>query len=201
MILSGPSGSGKTTLYQRLLKDPRFKGRLVKSISATTRPRRPGERTGRDYLFLRPETFRAQRQSGQFLESQKVFRYYYGTPRQRVAALLSSGRNVLLCIDVKGAKAVWRQYPDALKIFIKTPRLEDIKKRLQGRGTETAKDLSIRLKIAHQELKEAKHYDYVVVNDVLEQALQELVRILCLELGPTQKSASRKGQKDKLTIK
>ena len=123
VIISGPSGSGKTTLHKRLLESPVLKGKVVKSISATTRPKRPGEKNGRDYVFLTPKMFEHKISQGHFLEWQKVFGNYYGTPRRQAEALLNKGMNVLLCIDVKGARVVCREFPQALKIFIKTPSM------------------------------------------------------------------------------
>lgn len=182
VILSGPSGSGKTTLHQKLLESPAFKRKLVRSLSATTRPPRSGEKNGRDYLFLSKDEFVARQEAGEFLESMKVFDNYYGTPKDKVDAALARGQNVLLCIDVKGAAHVSRQRKEALKIFIKTPTLADLKKRLQKRGTENAASLKLRLKIAKDELKEAPAYDYVVVNDSLHQAYRELASILTKEI-------------------
>ena len=178
IILSGPSGSGKTTLYQKLIKDKIFYGRIVKSVSVTTRPRRPGEKPGKDYIFLLRKDFLNKKKAGHFLESQKVFDSYYGTPRENVERMLTKGKHVLLCIDVKGARVVARQYPEALKIFVNAPDIETLKKRLQQRGTENFKDMALRLAIARKELKEAKRYDYVVVNDELSQAYQTLKKIL-----------------------
>lgn len=182
VILSGPSGSGKTSLYQRLLNNQKFKGKVVKAVSFTTRPRRPGERHGRDYFFVSNRSFLYKRKTGQMLESQKVFSYYYGTPRKIVEQILKKGRNVLLCIDVKGAKVVWRKHPDALRIFIKTPTMIELKQRLLKRGTEDKLDLKLRLNIAREELKEAKYYDFIVINDNLKQAYESLERIICSQL-------------------
>lgn len=184
VIISGPSGSGKTTLHKMLLESPRFRGRLVKSLSATTRARRPGERHGRDYLFLTEKEFLRKIKAGQFLEFQKVFDRYYGTPRKAVMDLLRRGKHVLLCIDVKGARVVWEQYPQALRIFVKTPSLTELKRRLKSRGTENPKDLKIRLQTAREELRETRHYDRVVVNDRLAAAYKRLENIVCRELSP-----------------
>jgi guanylate kinase len=167
IIISGPSGSGKTTLHKKLLASRRLKGKVVKSISATTRPRRENEIPGRDYIFLGRADFLKKKRAGYFLESQKVFDFYYGTPATNVKKLLRTGKYVLLCIDVKGAKVVWRKHPDALKIFIKTPTLNVLKERLRKRGTENSRDLALRLRTARQELQQARHYDYVLVNDDL----------------------------------
>jgi len=182
IILSGPSGAGKTTLHQKLLENPAFKNILVKSLSATTRSPRSGETHGKDYLFLKQEEFLKKQKAGHFLESMKVFDNYYGTPIDKVEDALKKGKNVLLCIDVQGARIVSQKFPDALKIFIETPTLADLKERLKNRGTEDPKDLKLRLKIAQDELKEAKNYDYVVVNDDLNRAAKGLEKILKQEL-------------------
>lgn len=178
VIISGPSGSGKTTLHDKLLCSKKFKGKLVRSVSATTRLPRAGEREGREYFFLNKREFLARKKKGLFLESMKVFDNYYGTPKDRVEQVLKSGKNILLCIDVKGAAEVSRKCPDAVKIFIKTPTLADLKHRLSHRGTENVRDLQLRLKIAQKELKEVKKYDHVVVNDRLSRAQKELEGII-----------------------
>jgi len=183
VIISGPSGCGKTTLHKALLANPRFKGKLVKSISATTRPKRPGERSGRDYVFLTAKTFEYRIKSGYFLEWEKVFNNYYGTPKKHAFALLKKGVNVLLCIDVKGAKTVAHEFPDALKIFIKTPSIKVLEARLRARASENPESLGLRLKVARQELKEAKRYDHVVVNGQLNKALKTLESVVSRGLG------------------
>ena len=182
VIISGPSGSGKTTLYKRLLSNSKFKGKVVKSISITTRIKRLGEKDGRDYLFIEEAEFLNKRKGGYFLEAQKVFGNYYGTPREKVDKILKSGKHVLLCIDVKGAKEVLKQRTDALKIFIKPPSVSDLRERLNKRATESRKDLARRLKTACQELKESKNYNYIVVNDNLKKAYKRLEKILLEEL-------------------
>ena len=182
VIISGPSGSGKTTLHERLLSCKKMKKVLVKSISATTRPPRKGEKNGRDYFFLSEKMFLYKKHAGHFLESERVFLYYYGTPNKNVQDHLKSGRNVLLCIDVKGAKTVWRKHPRTLKIFIKAPSLDVIQKRMKKRATESDKDLALRLSTARKELKEAKKYDYVIVNDELNRAAKELEAVILKEL-------------------
>ena len=179
IIISGPSGSGKTTLHKRLLLSPRFKGKLVKTISVTTRPKRAGEKEGREYRFVSKKIFLYKKRAGHFLESQKVFDNYYGTPKQDVKNLLNAGQNVLLCIDVKGARVVCRQYPSAIKIFIKTPSWDVLKKRLEARGSEDSQGLKIRLKTARRELLEANRYDYVIINDDLKKAYKKLEKVVC----------------------
>ena len=178
IIISGPSGSGKTTLYKKLLESGRFKKKLVKSVSITTRPRRPGERSGRDYSFATRKEFRRKIKADYFLEWQKVFDNYYGTPRRPVERLLKEGRNVLLCIDVNGAACVSRRYPQAIKIFITAPSLAVLKRRLKARGSEIQKDMKLRLERARKELAQAKVYDYAIVNDHLSEAFKKLEAIV-----------------------
>ena len=183
VIISGPSGSGKTTLCSKVLSDSRFQGKLVRSISATTRPRRSNEEHGRDYLFMTPEEFQRQKREGGFLESESVFGNSYGTPKKNIEDLLRRGVHVVLAIDVKGAKTVVKQYPDALKIFIQAPSLDVLEKRLTGRASENKDDQGTRLKTARQEMTEAKNYQYTVINDDLAKAYQHLTEILSKELG------------------
>lgn len=181
-VMSGPSGSGKTTLHQKLLLDKKIKKRLVKTISATTRKKRAGERHGQHYLFLTEKQFLNNIKKGYFLEWQKVFNDYYGTPKAQAEKILKTGKNILLCIDVKGAKVVFKAFKDAVGFFIKAPSLSILKKRLQKRGTESAQALAHRLDIARREMKEAKHYRYLVVNTDVKKAVQKLKRIVIEEL-------------------
>ena len=174
-IISGPSGSGKTTLYKKLLAHNK---KLVKSISVTTRPRRPGERHGRDYYFVSLKKFLYMKRAGHFLESQKVFDNYYGTPYKNVNDLLKRDRNILLCIDVKGAQVVCQKFPTAVSIFIKTPSMAILRKRLKNRTAGGKDNLRLRLETARKELREAKNYDYIVVNDQLKVAYQNLKAIV-----------------------
>ena len=182
VIISGPSGCGKTTLHKALLLNPLLKGRIVKSISATTRAKRPGELSGRDYLFLSTKIFEGRIQKGYFLEWEKVFDHYYGTPRKQALNLLKKGINVLLCIDVKGAKTVSDEFPTALKIFIKAPSMKVLEARLRARGSESKESLALRLKIARSEVKEAKAYDHVIINADLKKALEKLQQVVCQEI-------------------
>lgn len=183
VIISGPSGCGKTTLHKALLASPQLKNKLVKSISATTRNKRPGEKEGKDYLFLSTRMFEQRIKKGYFLEWEKVFGQYYGTPKKNALDLLKKGINVLLCIDVKGAKTVRQDFPKALNIFIKAPSMKILEARLERRGSESMASLQTRLKVARQELKEAKFYDHVVINADLNKALGKLQQIVSDELG------------------
>ena len=178
VIISGPSGSGKTTLHKMLLESSLLRGKLVKSISATTRSARPGEKNKRDYLFISLKMFQHKINKGQFLEWQKVFDNYYGTPKKAVNDLLATGKHVLLCIDVKGSKIVQKLYPEAISIFIKTPNIAVLKKRLEARAQDSHESRELRLKIARNELKEAKYYDFQINNDRLEIAYKQLEKIV-----------------------
>jgi len=182
IIVSGPSGSGKTTLHKKLFLSRRLKKKLVKSISVTTRSPRRGEKSGRDYLFINKRQFFYKRCAGHFLEWQKVFDNYYGTPQNAVERLIRSGKNVLLCIDVKGAGVVARKCPDAVKIFIMPPSMEILEERLKKRDTETPQNLRLRLKIARREMREARHYQHIVVNDQFTKALHRLESIILSEI-------------------
>ena len=181
-IMSGPSGSGKTTLYKKILCSRKLKDKLEKSISVTTRSKRVGEQQGRDYFFVSRRMFFYKKQAGQFLECQKVFDNYYGTPRKHVRDILQRGKSVLLCIDVKGARVVFKKIPQAIRIFIKVPSLAVLRRRLEKRGSETKTTGRLRLKTALDELKEAKFYDYVVVNDRLEKTYKKIEKTILAEL-------------------
>jgi guanylate kinase len=183
IILSGPSGSGKTTLHKALLDSPCLKGKLVKSISATTRPKRQGEKNGQDYLFLTEEIFASRIRKGYFLEWEKVFENYYGTPKTQVLNLLKKGKHVLMCIEVKGAAHIYEQFPKAIKIFIKPPSMAELRKRLEKRASETHDTLTTRLKVAQEELRHAKEYDHVIINGSLEKAKIDLQTLVCRVLG------------------
>ena len=182
IIISGPSGSGKTTLYKKLLESEEVTKQIVKVVTVTTRPRRRGEKEGRDYLFVSQNEFLRRKKAGYFLESQKVFDNYYGTPYKRVRDLLAKGNNVLLCIDVKGAKVVCRKFPDAIRIFITVPSFKILKQRLKARGSEDKKTARLRLDTARREVKEAQNYDHMIVNDDLTQAHKHMKSTILSEL-------------------
>jgi len=183
VIISGPSGSGKTTLHENLLESRKLKSGLTKSISVTTRPKREGEKNGRDYIFVSPKMFLYKRRKGHFLESEKVFGNYYGTPNKNVRDLLRAGKNVLLCIDVKGAKTVRRKFPEAITIFIKTPSMAVLASRLRNRGSEKKNAVKERMETARKELREARKYQHVIVNDNLKESCNRLEAIIGAELN------------------
>lgn len=182
-ILSGPSGSGKTTLYEKALENSNIKKRLVKTVSVTTRQKRAGEKQGHDYIFVSKKMFLYKKRRGHFLESKKVFDNYYGTPKRAVKELLQKGKDILLCIDVQGAKEILKSFPEAVTIFINTPSFAELKKRLKARGSESKQTSSLRLKIATKEMRETKKYKHVVINDKLGKAVKELESVFLAELG------------------
>lgn len=175
VVLSGPSGSGKTTIVERLVQSSPVK--LVKSISATTRPRRTGERDGIDYYFLSPEAFQEQRARGMFLECAEVHGTgnWYGTLKSEVERARSAGGWALLEIDVQGAQTVMQDYPQALTLFLRTTSEEDYEKRLRKRATDAEEVIQRRLANARNELQFAPRYRYQVVNDNLDHAVQEII--------------------------
>lgn len=176
LVLSGPSGVGKGTVAARLVEACRPP--LWLSVSATTRPPRPGEVEGRSYLFLDPATFEKWREAGEFVESFEVFGHLYGTPRRSVEEHLARGDDVLLEIDVQGAMAVRGQIPDAVLVFLRPPSREVQRERLISRGGDDPAVIEHRLALAREEEAMAVHFDHVVVNDDLETAVEEVTAIL-----------------------
>lgn len=180
-IVSGPSGSGKTTLCKKLLLKRSAKGKIVKTISLTTRPKRRGEKSNKDYRFVSEDEFLRQKARGQLLEYEQVFGFFYGTPKGFVEDNIARGKDVILSIDVKGAAVVKKIYPEACGIFIMPPSVDILKQRLKKRSTESRKDMVKRLKLARWEMDFAKRYDYVIVNDKLAHAISELESIIVQE--------------------
>ncbi len=178
IVISAPSGCGKTTIVERLLERNKS---LVRSISYTTRPPRSGEVNSRDYFFISKEEFVAKERSNFFLESATVFGYFYGTSREFVADCVSQGKSIVLAIDVQGMKQLCQranqEIPKA-SIFIIPPSLEELKVRLEKRKTETKQEIAERLKVAEQEMAERSLYDFVVVNQKLDQAVNEIEGIV-----------------------
>ncbi len=177
IIVSGPSGAGKTTILKEVFARC---SQLRSSVSATTRPPRPGERDGDDYYFLTPAEFARRRARGDFLESFEVFGrgYWYGTLTSEVAPRLKSGQWVVLEIDVDGTLAVLEQYPQAVTIFVRPESVAELERRLRQRGTESEDAIQRRLEVARRELNFVNHYQFIVRNDSVERAVQEIVDIL-----------------------
>ncbi len=178
IVVSAPSGGGKTTICNALLRrDPR----LVRSISATTRAPRGRERDGRDYYFMSGKVFARHLEQGRFLEWATVHGHHYGTLKNEVKRQTTAGKDVLLVIDVQGGMKVKEQMPAAVLIFLRPPSLEALEARLRGRATDTSGEIAKRLRNARWEMRQARAYDYVVVNDELPRAIADVQAIIRAE--------------------
>lgn len=177
IVLSGPSGAGKGTICKELLKETDIKY----SISATTRKPRKGEKHGREYFFLSKEEFQKKIQEDEFLEWACVYDNYYGTPKSFVEEVLSKGYDCILEIDPQGALKVKQKKPDAVYIFICPPSFNELANRITNRGTEDIQEIKKRLSCAKEEMLSVENYNYVVVNDVVENAVKKIKAIILAE--------------------
>ena len=174
-MISAPSGAGKTTLVDKLLK---LCPNVVRSVSMTTRLIRKGEIAGQDYIYVSKEKFQSIIKANGFLEYAKVFDNYYGSPKKFIATQLKQQKDVILTIDVQGAMNIKKIMGDKpVFIFILPPKFADLKKRLLKRKTDSAKEIAYRLKAAKQEIKCVKDYDYLIINDDIKIAYQQLLAI------------------------
>ena len=175
LVISGPSGAGKSTVVFKAIE-----GRedICFSTSVTTRSPRPGEVDGREYFFVDFERFREMVENDELLEHAEYVTNCYGTPRAYVEQRLNEGMNVVLDIEVLGARQVRKKMPDAVLIFIAPPSIEELERRLRGRGTDTEAAIEGRLIRASQEFQEADFYDYLIVNDDVEKAAAKLNAII-----------------------
>jgi guanylate kinase len=174
-IVTAPSGAGKTTLVSGLLdRDPMV--RL--SVSYTTRAPREGEVDGRHYHFVDVSTFRALRDKGEFLEWAEVHSNYYGTSKAWLEAQVRSGKDILLEIDWQGAQQVRKAFPEAVGVFILPPSLEELERRLRGRGTDSEDVIARRVLGARGEMRHVAEFDYVIINEDLPAALDDLVAVV-----------------------
>ena len=174
-ILSGPAGAGKGTLRKKLFEHVPDIGY---SVSCTTRKIRPGEVEGRDYYYVAKSEFGRMITREEFLEWAEVHGNYYGKRRADVERALNEGRDIVLEIDVQGCRQIKSREPDAIMIFITAPSLDDLEIRLEERGTETQEQLDMRLRNAAMEMRYAREYDHIIVNDDIQRAADELVGLI-----------------------
>ncbi len=173
-IISAPSGTGKTTVAKKVLSQLPD---LVRVITYTTRSPRPGEVDGLDYRFISKEEFEKKIKENYFLEFANVYGNYYGTPKKDIEDILSQGKDALLIIDVQGAFKVKSLMPEAVSIFLLPPSFEELKRRIEGRGY-VDKNLEKRLQTAKEEIPCAKYFDYIVINDFLNNAVEKVKAII-----------------------
>ena len=179
VVISGPSGAGKDTICRELQSS--CGENLELSVSVTTRKPREGEHEGISYFFKDKNEFAEMAENGEFLEYAKVHDNYYGTPRKNVIERLEKGKDVILEIDIQGGMKVKNVFSEAVFIFIMPPSLDELKKRIENRGTETKQEICKRMKNAYSEMHYAKNYDYIVVNDDFKDAAAKINCILIAE--------------------
>jgi len=186
-VISGPSGAGKGSILSKVME---ANPGLYFSVSATTRPKRPGETEGVEYFFVSHEEFRDRIDTGQMLEWAEFAGNYYGTPAAPVDAHVEAGTDVLLDVESHGMYSVKRLRPDAVTIFVYPPSFEELERRLRGRQTETEEKILRRLEVGRSECAHAQDYDYIVINDDLDTAAAEVAAIMCAEKCRTKERIS-----------
>ena len=177
IVISGPSGVGKGTICNVLIKELS----AWYSVSMTTREKREGEIEGKNYFFVTKEEFEENIKQNNFIEYNIYNDNYYGTPKSKILEKINNGQDVFSEIDVNGARNIKKQFPDSLLIYIAPPSLEELKNRLINRGTDSEEQINNRLEIAKEELKQTDMYDYVIINDDLETAINEVRQIITKE--------------------
>ena len=182
-IISGPSGSGKTTLVKKLLSNRRLSRNIQRAVSFTSRPIRNGEIDAKDYFFISRQEFKARESSGEFVETKTIIGNLYGTSRAQLDKVTSSGKDAILCIDVRGAKDIRREFAKdrVVSIFILPPSINELVGRLKNRSSENREEIKKRLSLAKEEVRYASEYDYVVINNKLSAAVKKLEAIITSE--------------------
>lgn len=186
IVLSSPSGAGKTSIAHGVIRrDPR----VVYSVSATTRPIRPGERNHQAYHFFSEPEFRRRQRAGYFVETARVYDHFYGTPKPFIEQALARGRDVILDLDIQGARSMRRLFPGTVSVFITVPDFAELQRRLRGRKTDTPEVIRRRLACAAAEWRATREFDYLVVNRDLKQAIDDVAMIIKAERLKTMRSA------------
>ncbi len=174
-VVAGPSGSGKDTLFKELFKR---KPEIKFSISSITRPMRVGEVEGEKYNFITREKFLWMLEHDELLEYNEYIGNYYGTPKAPVITAIENGEDILIEVDVNGAKEICEKLPEAITVFIMPPSYAELKRRLSGRGTETQELIDKRMKEALNEIARASEFDYIVVNDDIQTAVDDIIEVI-----------------------
>ena len=178
LVVSGPSGAGKGTICKALLNK---NDKIKLSVSATTRKPRNGEVHGVNYFFLEKEEFTTMIENGEFLEYAQIYDNFYGTPKSAIIECLEKGQDVILEIEMQGAKQIKEVYPEGVFIFVLPPSLEELKSRIVGRGTETQEEIEKRFSCAFEEINQIVNYDYFIVNEDIEKSVNDVEAIIASE--------------------
>ena len=177
-VVSGPSGAGKGTICKALLNK---NDQIKLSVSATTRKPRNGEVHGVNYFFIEKEEFTKMIENGEFLEYAQIYDNFYGTPKAAIIECLEKGQDVILEIEMQGARQIKEVYPEGVFIFVLPPSLEELKSRIVGRGTETQEEIEKRFSCAFEEINQIVNYDYFIVNEDIEKSVSDVEAIICAE--------------------
>ena len=178
LVVSGPSGAGKGTICKALLNK---NDQIKLSVSATTRKPRNGEVHGVNYFFIEKEEFTKMIENGEFLEYAQIYDNFYGTPKAAIIECLEKGQDVILEIEMQGARQIKEVYPEGVFIFVLPPSLEELKSRIVGRGTETQEEIEKRFSCAFEEINQIVNYDYFIVNEDIEKLVSDVEAIICAE--------------------
>lgn len=178
LVVSGPSGAGKGTICKAILDQ---NDQIKLSVSATTRKPRNGEVHGVNYFFLEKEEFTNMIEKGEFLEYAQIYDNFYGTPKSAIMETLDNGQDVILEIEMQGARQIKEVYPEGVFIFVLPPSLEELKSRIVGRGTETQEEIEKRFSCAFEEINQIVNYDYFIVNEDIEKSVSDVEAIICAE--------------------